>query len=608
MHTDTFTQNMEIQPPAGGMATLLRRAKAWGRLWCLMLAIIVGMGVADAQRTLEVTGFARQDNDLMARVTHPVRDHDEGRLCALIRVISPLDGLTVRADGLGIVEQREEQGELWLYVPYGARSLSISHPGYVPVMFRYPYPIEEGTVYELRVSAPEGTQAPSASTQMLALTVRPEQAQVWIDDVEFPVENGVVVASMSKGDHTYRVEASMYEDKEGEVTLGDVPVRENVALFPLFGTISVNTLPEHGFEVSANGQALGLSPIKAFRCDPGTYRLHLAKKNYHAVDTVVRLRAGEELDLNIRLTSHADSLFYNRRLGGRRVAFGVRAGYLQPMVSTDAKGGFTGSVINYGLGNSRENVHYSGQIGFTAGLIVDIRLVKNFYLQTGLDYNYIRYTNKYASKESEAVLASTLTTVTVGTRTNAYTEQYTYHELQLPIMASYRFVLSKRSSLHINLGPYLSYGMTANMKLNGSTDSHGWMYNIKGGKPDMSHPQGEIKSNFHWTGDINLFSSSQKLTKIEENGSDLGYEQTPRFKLKSAPFKRFGYGLSAGVVYELSRFQLGVRYSLELSNRANAAFWQSNRIPLFTTPGDNQMSSYRHHIHTLAVTLGYVLR
>ncbi len=600
--------NMNPRQTAAGPGATRDKGPGLRPALIALMMILVGAGTALAQRTLDVTGFIRQDNDLMARVTHPVRDHDEGRLCALIRVISPLDHLTVRADGLGIVEKREVDGELWLYVPYGARSLSISHPGYVPVMFQYPYPIEEGTVYELRLAAPDGQTPASSSTQMLALTVRPEDAGVWIDDVEFPVENGVVVASMNKGEHTYRVEASMYEDKEGTVTLGDSPVRENVALFPLFGTISLTTLPEHGFEVSANGKDLGLSPIKAFRCDPGTYRIHLSKKNYHPVDTVVRLRAGEALDLNIRLTSHADSLFYNRRLGGRRVSLGVRAGYLQPMVSTDSKGGFTGSAINYGLGNSRENVRYSGQTGFTAGLIVDIRLIKNFYLQTGVDYNYIRYNSKFSASESNVVLGSTQTTVTMGHRSSVYTEQYTYHELQLPVMASYRFVLSKRSSLHVNLGPYVSYGLSAKMKLNGSTDSRGNVYNIMGGAVDYNSPQGVMMSNYHISGDIDLYSRNQKLTKVEENGSDMGYSQYPRFKLKDSPLKRFNYGLSAGVVYELSRFQLGVRYSFDLSNRANAKFWDSDRIPLFTIPGDNRMSSYRHNIHSLAITLGYILR
>ncbi|MDE7159777.1 MAG: outer membrane beta-barrel protein [Muribaculaceae bacterium] len=580
------------------------------RMTMTLLLALVCMSAANAQRTMDVAGFKKLENDLMARVTAPVRDHDEGKLCALIRIVSPLNDIKVRPDGLGIVEEREVDGEHWVYVPYGARSLSLTHTGYVPVMFSYPFPIEEGTVYELRLTVPEegSARGGNSSTQMLALTVRPADATVWIDEMEVPVEEGVVLASINKGPHTYRVEAPMYEDVEEEIELGDSPVRENVALFPLFGTLNVSTLPEHGFEVIANGKNIGLSPIKDYRFEPGTYRIHVQKKNYHSLDTVVRMRAGSQMDLNLRLTSHADSLFYNRRLGGRGLSFGVRAGYLQPMVSTDSKGGFTGSVINYGLGNSRENVHYSGQTGFTAGLIVDIRLIKNLYLQTGLDYNYIHYTNKFSSLDENVVLTSTSSTVTVGSRNNAYTEQYTFHELKLPVMASYRFVLSKRSSLHINLGPYLSYGIAANMKLNGSTDSRGMIYGMQGGQPDYDKGKGEVKVNSHTTGDLNLYSKSQKISITEEQGANLGFTQNPKFKFSSSPLERLNYGLCAGAVFELSRFQLGVHYSLELSNRAKSSFWKSDRITLFEIPAENIMASYRHNIHTLGVTVGYVLR
>ena len=68
----------------------------------LMLAVTSAI-TANAQKTMDVSKFTRMDNDLMARVTKPVRDTDEGKLCALIRVITPLTDLEVRADALGIV-------------------------------------------------------------------------------------------------------------------------------------------------------------------------------------------------------------------------------------------------------------------------------------------------------------------------------------------------------------------------------------------------------------------------------------------------------------------------------------------------------------------------
>ena len=69
----------------------------------VLLIAVTSIVSADAQKTLDVSKFTKLDNDLMARVTKPVRDKDEGKLCALIRVVTTLSDLEIRADALGIV-------------------------------------------------------------------------------------------------------------------------------------------------------------------------------------------------------------------------------------------------------------------------------------------------------------------------------------------------------------------------------------------------------------------------------------------------------------------------------------------------------------------------
>lgn len=118
------------------------------------MTFIMGLTLsASAQRTMDVQKFTRLDNDLVARVTKPVRDKDEGKLCALIKVITNIPDLEVRPDALGIVQEEKHTGEIWLYVPYGARNLTFASEGFFPVIYQYPEAIKEGTVYELRLSA-----------------------------------------------------------------------------------------------------------------------------------------------------------------------------------------------------------------------------------------------------------------------------------------------------------------------------------------------------------------------------------------------------------------------------------------------------------------------
>ena len=54
---------------------------------------------------------------------------------------------------------------------------------------------------------------------------------------------------------------------------------------------------------------------------------------------------------------------------------------------------------------------------------------------------------------------------------NNYRENYTLNLIEAPILASYRIVLTKAGSLHLNLGPYISYGLSAKLKLSGATET-----------------------------------------------------------------------------------------------------------------------------------------
>ena len=403
-------------------------------VWALLLAVTPLW----AQKTMDVSKFTRMDNDLMARVTKPVRDKDQGKLCALIRVITTLTDLNVRADALGIVQQERHDGELWLYVPYGARSLSISHEGYFPLLYQYALPIEEGVVYELRLASyatPGEGATQQANTQMFVLTHSPDAATVYIDDMEVPTENGVFAAMMSKGEHTYKVEAEQYEEAEGTFDLSDQPLRETVKLQPLFGTFQLFTLPENDFDVFVNDRRVGVSPYKSGRMEPGRYRIRVEKKDYYPVDTLLRLREGDELQLTCKLTSFADSLFYNRELGGKRLSFGVNVGYLLPMVSSSSGGGFTGSPINYSFGNSTEDVSYTSQSGFTVGIMADYKLYKNFYLMAGLSYSQYKYRNTFDAPIENAIIQAVNNQAWVGNRTNSFKEDYTVGVIEIPILA-----------------------------------------------------------------------------------------------------------------------------------------------------------------------------
>lgn len=563
---------------------------------------------AMAQSTMDVNKFTRLDNDLTARVTKPVKDNDEGKLCALIRVITNLKDLDVRADALGIIKKEQHNGEIWLYVPYGARSLSFSHEGYFPLMYQYADNIDEGVVYELRLKnyASGEAMAANSNTQMFVLSHNPDDASVFIDGMEMKTENGVFAAMMSKGKHTYKVEAQQYAPQEGEFELGSDVVRLDAKLHPLFGTFDLFTLPAEGFKVSVNGQYVGTSPYKSGRLEPGNYRVHIEKEKYYPVDTLIRVREAENKRITCALTSFSDSLFYNRQLGGRRLSFGITAGYTMPMISASSGGGFTGSAINYGKGNSEENADYKSGAGFTVGLLADLRLYKNLYLMSGVNYNYYKWNNETSGKYSDYIFATTAQAISIGDLVYKFKEEYTMHSIEVPILLSYRFVLSKQGSLHINAGGYINYGLSNKMKLKGSYDASGKEYE-RMGDFWLTPETGDAYKSLVYNGDIDMYDKLHSWTTTGKNG-DMDYSNDYSTGYEKSPFKRFNYGLRFGLAYEMQGFQLGINYNLTLSNMANSEFFEGNRLPVLQETGTNNMTGYKFKIHSVEAKLAYILR
>ncbi len=567
---------------------------------------------ANAQKTMDVSSFTRDDADMMARITKPVHDKDEGKLCALIRVETALKDLDVRADALGIVQKEEHTGEIWLYVPYGAKSLSFYHDGYYSLTYEYEMPIEAGVVYKLKLKYYDTppTDVSNTKTQLFVLTHNPEDATVIIDGMEVQTQNGVYATMMNKGEHHYIVRASQYEDKEGNFILGDHQVNEYVKLEPLFGMFALFTLPDNNFNIFVNGQFLGKSPYKSDQLKPGSYKVHIEKNKYYPVDTIIRLRKGDSQIHTVKLTSKDDSLFYNRILGGRNLSFGITAGYVQPFVSTSAGGSFTGSAINYSLGDYRENVNYSSQSGFAVGVFADIRLYKNLYIIAGINYMLYKYKNTFNIPfESRVVRTLGSNVYYANEYNNNYEEKYTFNLLEVPILASYRFVLSKTSSIHLNAGGYVSAGLSSKLKLSGSSEYSGniLLLNLNN-SIDYNNIVGTFSSSEHVNGDFDMFKKTQSYQKTIESGSSLGWEEDYEDSYEKSPFKRINYGLKFGITYELRGFQIGLNYNLQLSNMANKEFWESTRIPLFNQTGENSMSGYKHRLHSMELKLGYVLR
>jgi len=107
----------------------------------LSLKISSKYGITDG---FEVKVFEKAENDLTARM-YPrtdVNDHP----CALIRILTDLNGLSFDSN-VGIVGNVEKKtGEYWLYVSPGERQLQIRKEAFIPLIYTIPESINEYAV------------------------------------------------------------------------------------------------------------------------------------------------------------------------------------------------------------------------------------------------------------------------------------------------------------------------------------------------------------------------------------------------------------------------------------------------------------------------------
>ena len=163
-----------------------------------MISLFFVATATEAQNKIQVTSFNRMETDVTARITAPQRDQN-GEVCALIRIVTTEKDLMFEPDALGIVSRENKPGEIWLYIPRGARRISIMHDKF-GVLRNYFYPdiIEKATVYEMEIQIGDGTQQTPANTNTQLIVMRPDPAtaDIYIDDEKVPTENGLFTATM----------------------------------------------------------------------------------------------------------------------------------------------------------------------------------------------------------------------------------------------------------------------------------------------------------------------------------------------------------------------------------------------------------------------------
>lgn len=294
----------------------------------------------------------------------------------------------------------------------------------------------------------------------------------------------------------------------------------------------------------------------------------------------------------------------NFGIGGRAISFGIKAGYMLPLIHTSSGGEFTASPVNYALGNGKEAASYSSSGGFTVGAFADIRLYKNLYMIAGLNFLHYSYTNEFDQTYERKTQITAMGEYKKGEIHSKYKESYSMNTLEIPIFASSRIPLTRISHIQFNLGPVLSYGLNAKMKIDGGYDGE----NIKTYN-DKTHTSSTTGSSIHFVGSGEMDLYKKKVSYAEANvigSSDvmIPYDAT----LVESPYKKLNFGAKAGIAYEYAGISFGVEYCMMLSNMANKKYWDGDRWMIFNQNAYSKMSGYKQTNNYLEFRIGYTFR
>lgn len=256
-----------------------------------------------AQPKLSVKSFTKLSNDLDARVNEPIKDQN-GDKCAIIKVVTTQTGFSFDCGQIGIIKTVQKPSEIWVYVPYGAKRLTISHP-VLGILRDYSLPltVEKATAYELVLISGNVVTSVDETivSQWLVITPIPSDAMVYINE-KF-VKNGVYQAKLKPGAYTYRVEAAKYHTEAGKIEITYIKKELTVQLKPAFGFANITSEPGNGAKIIVDGETLSQNtPFQNVQISSGIHTIQVIKENYQPSSQKVTIVDGTTSDIKFLLS------------------------------------------------------------------------------------------------------------------------------------------------------------------------------------------------------------------------------------------------------------------------------------------------------------------
>ena len=275
----------------------------------LLLTTIILMFIGMQAQQISVKSFRTLPNDMDARQNYPVLDQN-GDVCAIVKVVTNEKGFTFDIGSLGIPKTEVKTGEVWEYVPHGAKRISIFHDK-LGVLRDYYFTdfINEGTCYELVLTTGKVITTileNEIQSQWLIINTVPPGADVYIDDQaagKTPYQNELPV-----GKHSWRVQKELFLNDAGMVELFADSSKQiiDLKLKANYGTIQIVTEPEVNADIFMDGMSVNkTTPCVMDQVLCGDKIISAVKKQYQISEQVVSVKP----DANLKIVLMAKATF-----------------------------------------------------------------------------------------------------------------------------------------------------------------------------------------------------------------------------------------------------------------------------------------------------------
>lgn len=277
--------------------------------YCLLFLLLYAFFGAMAQ-SISVKSFKALPMDLTASSLEGKRIDQNGDVAALIKVVTNATGFVFEGGTLGIVDTKQETGEVWVWVPRASRKITIKHPK-LGVLRSYVYPveIEAERTYEMVLTTAkiETVFVDEVNEQFLMFRITPYDALLEVNEQVWPVsDDGIARKLVDFGSYTYRVQAQNYHPYAGVVEVNDPDETQIVTinLDPDYGWIAVAGDGNlQGASVFVDNAYIGRAPCKSEAVKSGKHVVRIVKEMYSTYSETVTVTDNETLNLAPELTA-----------------------------------------------------------------------------------------------------------------------------------------------------------------------------------------------------------------------------------------------------------------------------------------------------------------